>query len=181
MAETNTISIASDTDVLDSISIVVEPELRRIHTSVYYIVSVPNVENAVGKLERAIFNPKFKLFHAYVFTSPLEDRAHIYFRLNVACAAHVIANRFKESGMKEVEVRIRLGGVKKSLLMKVLRGGFEFGKYMFPPRPLYREVRQENLKFEDLFEGKWVEKRQRSEVGRVRATLRQKKTSSDDE
>jgi len=175
------VKIASDKDVMNSISMIVKPDLLTMYSSIYFIVCVPNEEGTISELEKIPFDSKLRVILSYVFTNPAESKAYIYIRVKSTTTARKINDRFRQLGIEETEIRVRLTGVKKAQLMQVMTGGFHFGKYPFPLRPYFREVRKEEKEFIELRDKKYREIRQRELVDEVRRSMGRKGKGSDPE
>lgn len=141
------IKIASNDDVLDSIS-------RRVKTSdeireynYYHIVSVENHDGVIGELEDLPKTFGSPIVDLIIFSNFAETRMYAYIKTRSAMSPWSVLARFEELGFDKIRVRIRRFGVKNLLFKSALRGGFMFGEYAFPLRPIYREVELKNREF----------------------------------
>lgn len=172
------IKIASDKDVLKSVSMIVKPDYLSMHSSIYFFVSIRKEEDSIAELEKLPFDPKLKIVQSYVFTDPREIWAHIYMRVKTTTSAKNIDMRLTQLGFEDYTIRVRLTKVKKEQLMQALVGGFYFGKYPFPLRPYFREIRKNEREFLELRDQPYEEVRQPKFVKSIRETMSRKSRGS---
>lgn len=139
--------IASNEDVLNAISRRIEPEDIGREYSNYHIVSVENSRDAIEELEDLPSSFGFKLLELVIFTNFDKTRAYAYIKTRSAVSPWSVLGKFEDLGFHEVEVRIRRFGVKSTLVKSALRGGFTFGEYPFPLRPIYHEIELDDRQY----------------------------------